>query len=406
MWHLLKLKRFWFGLIIVVMIGSLASCSSVRLIMQQAPLKAKALPNLPALQSRAEMLTGLEENVYGKIPKLTDVTILSKKEIARDAFESDDVVTEWAVKAGYGGATQVFHIVFIKQAHALNAPMIITQNFCPNTAVVPIEGVTPPSGDYFDCSGGGVMGHIFGYFFGRYITVPPYKMILKHGYNMAVFYPPEFVPDSSARAPAVLDALFAKTPENRPGALAVWSSLSVWLAETLKAEGDIKTAITYGHSRYGKTALISAADTQAIDGVIAHQSGTGGASIMRDDTGESIAQVVENYPHWFTPKFTEYAEDKSALPVDSNELLALIAPRPVLLGNARRDVWSDPLGAFNAARIASPAWNENGSEGLTATRLDDFKPQDNLAFWMRPGTHGVVREDWPAFLEFLDAHFK
>ena len=152
--------------------------------------------------------------------------------------------------------------------------------------------------------------------------------------------------------------------------------------------------------------MLSAALSPSIDAVIAHQSGTGGASLLSDETGESIMQVMENYPHWFTPNFATYSDNKDDLPVDSHYLLSLIAPRPVLLGNARRDVWSDPAGAFNAARAASPAWEAEGREGLTASRLDEFLPQDNLAFWMRPGTHGVVEEDWPAFLKFLDSHFK
>ena len=86
-------------------------------------------------------------------------------------------------------------------------------------------------------------------------------------------------------------------------------------------------------------------------------------------------------------------------------LLALIAPRPILLGNARRDVWSDPTGAFRAAQGADAAYELLGSEGLTVERLDRFEPEADIAFWIRPGTHGVVEEDWPAFLRFLDAHW-
>ncbi|WP_416877995.1 hypothetical protein [Litorimonas sp.] len=374
--------------------------------MKQAPLKPEAYPELPELESSAEMIQGLEENIYGKIPALSDVTILSKQEIARDVFTKGDIITEWEVEAGFGKARKVFHIVFIRRADFLNDPMIITQNFCPNTAVVPIQGVTPPIGEFFDCSDSGPIASIFSYFFGRYITVPPYKMILQHGYGVAVMFPSEFIPDSAERAPVILEDLFLTNVENQPGVLAVWSSLSVWLAEALKADGEVHTTITYGHSRYGKTALISAAVSPSIDAVIAHQSGTGGASLLRDETGESIAQVLENYPHWFTSNFASFAYEKESLPVDSHFLLSLIAPRPLLLGNARRDVWSDPAGAFNAARAASPSWAQYGSQGLSAARLDDYRPQDDLAFWMRPGTHGVVEEDWPAFLEFLDAHFK
>jgi len=231
-------------------------------------------------------------------------------------------------------------------------------------------------------------------------------MILDKGYNIAVIYPPEFVPDSSGRAPNVINTLFEHNHDEITGALTIWASQSAWLAEELKATTPTSSVITYGHSRYGKTALIAAAMTDEIDGVIAHQSGTGGASILRDDKGETIAQIMESYSHWFTPEFANYADREDALPVDAHMLLALMAPRPIMLGNARRDVWSDPAGAFVAAKAASPAWQNFGKDGLTATRLDSFKPGDDITFWLRPGTHGVVEEDWPAFLEFLDAHFK
>ncbi|MEZ5920566.1 MAG: hypothetical protein R3C60_04355, partial [Parvularculaceae bacterium] len=79
--------------------------------------------------------------------------------------------------------------------------------------------------------------------------------------------------------------------------------------------------------------------------------------------------------------------------------------RPVLLGNARRDVWSDPNGAFRAALGADPVYRLYDEKGLDQKRLVPFEPSSELAFWIRPGTHGVVKEDWPAFLQFLDAHF-
>ena len=92
--------------------------------------------------------------------------------------------------------------------------------------------------------------------------------------------------------------------------------------------------------------------------------------------------------------------------MDQHQLIALMAPRPLLLGNAKRDVWSDPEGAFRAAKGAAPAYKVYGSDGLRQSKLTQFDPKADIAFWMRPGTHGVVKEDWPAFLEFMDAHFK
>jgi len=123
---------------------------------------------------------------------------------------------------------------------------------------------------------------------------------------------------------------------------------------------------------------------------------------MRDETGESLRQLVKNYPHWLKPSTSQYANVPRSLPTDSHALLAYLSPKPVLLGNARRDVWSDPEGAFQAAKWAA----NNTAQTFSAARLDDFEPKDDITIWTRPGTHGVVKEDWPAFLKFLDAHFK
>ena len=179
------------------------------------------------------------------------------------------------------------------------------------------------------------------------------------------------------------------------------------MVDALESDPDIAASdyVTYGHSRYGKSALVAAAFDPRISGVISHQSGTGGASLNRRKKGETVASITKNYPHWFAARYAEYAGREGEMPVDQHHLLALIAPRPVMLGNARRDVWSDPNGAFRAAMGADPVYRLYADAGLEQSRLDEWRPDASLAFWLRPGTHGVVEEDWPAFLEFLDAHF-
>ena len=63
-------------------------------------------------------------------------------------------------------------------------------------------------------------------------------------------------------------------------------------------------------------------------------------------------------------------------------------------------------GALRAAIGADPVYELMGVDGLTTKRLDEFDPHAEIAMWIRAGTHGVVKEDWPACLRFLDAHFK
>ena len=400
-----RMKRVWLGLCATVLFSLLSSCSGTRMLMQQAPKKPKPSPQLPALTSPQDIKAKLEAEIFGPMPILSNTEIISKTLIAQDQFTESDSVTEWKITAGYGHKVRPLHIVLVMKEGQEKAPFIITQNFCPNPDVVVVEGLTPPKNVTFNCSGDGLLPRVFGYFFGRYIREHPYKMVLEKGYNIAVFYPSEFLPDSSEKAPKVMDELLGPDA-NRYGALAVWASLSNWLAPELKTTFGSNAIITYGHSRYGKTALLSAAYSDAVDGVISHQSGTGGASLLRDEKGESVADITKSYPHWFTSVFSDYASNEETLSVDAHSLLSLIAPRPLLLGNARRDVWSDPAGAFSAVQAANSAWQGKNSNGLTASRLDQFMPEDDIAFWLRPGTHGVVEEDWPAFLDFMDAHFK
>lgn len=370
--------------------------------MMTAPSKPKGAVASPAIvastiadweQQKGHIQTAFEREVYGVMPKLFDTAELSSRNITDHNFQA--TIKEVALKTSTGVSYKA--VILTPKNTQGPIAVIMTENFCPNHSVIPIESLSKPSGRYFDCSGGGVMGNIFGYFFGRYITTPPIDMIMEKGYALAVIYPSSAYPDSAAR----FDASTSPSAVHPWGAVGAWAFQFSSLSNYLKTDPQFSKTITYGHSRYGKSALVAAAFDSNIDGAIAHQSGTGGASLSRDKKGETVKAITEGYPHWFTPKYNE-----DSLTVDQHQLLALIAPRPILLGNAKRDVWSDPEGAFRAAQGATPAYKLYGSEGLRQPKLTAFDPSADIAFWMRPGTHGVVKEDWPAFLEFMDAHFK
>ena len=389
----------------IIMLGS---CSGAAIILKQSPKNAPKVTHTPLAVNPArldEYAQTLQDVVFGPIPTFQNIDIVQTKEFGA-VLDGTALMEQWQVEAGFGGTTRLFHVAILRPSDNPQAPLILSQNFCPNHAVIPIEGLSRPSGPFFECTSDGFVSGIFGYFFGRYITTPPLKDIMQSGYGFAAIYPHEFAPDSRNTGLQVIAELFPDTPaQDRPGALAIWSAQSIWLADKIKTKFGIEKIATFGHSRFGKTALISAAFSDNIDAVIAHQSGTGGASVLRDEVGESVDAITEAYPQWFSPRLKAYKDDPSTLPVDAQHLLALIAPRPILLGNARRDVWSDPNGAFLAAQEADKIWKAGGKTGLNQTRLKDFDPEADIAFWQRPGTHGVVKEDWEAFLEFLDAQF-
>lgn len=364
---------------------------------------------------RAPLLRkAFETHVYGDYPDGYELNVLDRKLLDAAAFDGAGRLIEYRLQADvrFGGKTRTtreFIMDVVAPAGDMAAPMILMQTFCPRWDTIPHPAVDRPE-DARSCNDGGFAAGLMTYVFGRYIATPPIETILARGYAVATIFPSEFAPDRRQEGLAELNRLAAGRAEGdaRWGAIIAWAWGYSLMIDALAGDGELKPAdyVAFGHSRYAKAALVAAAFDGRIGGVIAHQSGTGGASLNRAKKGESVRSATSTYPHWFTPAYADYAGREAATPVDQHQLLALIAPRPILLGNARRDVWSDPNGAFRAAMGADPVYALYGGEGLAQTRLDQWKPEADIAFWLRPGTHGVVKEDWPAFLEFLDAHFR
>jgi len=92
------------------------------------------------------------------------------------------------------------------------------------------------------------------------------------------------------------------------------------------------------------------------------------------------------------------------MPVDTHELIALCAPRPVFIGGGvtHGDGWADTRGAFLAEVAAGPVYRLLGARDLgTAT----FPPVDTalisgeLGFRQQNGGHTPL-PNFPTFLEF------
>ena len=376
---------------------ALGSCAPARTILSQADLN----PDLYAPAKLDDVDTSfriLESAIYGPFTPPTSFELTSSKVVKSDWLDGKATVEQRVYAISHGQAAQDIKITFVWPNGNPDAPLIISQNFSSVDGVIAVKGVSALTDEKIKL---GLFGFVLKHFFGRYIIEPPLEDIVDRGYGFIAMHPPDYIADRAGRGTRQLDSIFGER-QDRPGALTVWASLTTALGEELKADNPTRPVIAYGHSRYGKTALLAAAYGESIDGAISHQSGTAGASLMRDGTGETIHNVVNIYPHWLVPSASTYAKKQKSLPTDAHALLAFISPKPILLGNARRDVWSDPEGAYQAARWAS----QNTTQSFSATRLDDFKPEDDIAIWTRPGTHGVVKEDWPAFLDFLDSHFK
>jgi hypothetical protein len=77
----------------------------------------------------------------------------------------------------------------------------------------------------------------------------------------------------------------------------------------------------------------------------------------------------------------------------------------VLLGGASLDRWSDPAGAFQSARTASEAYHLLGATGLDQPSMKATNLDADIAYYFRPGGHGVRQSDWTMAVAFLDRQF-
>jgi hypothetical protein len=139
-----------------------------------------------------------------------------------------------------------------------------------------------------------------------------------------------------------------------------------------------------GVSRYGKAALVTAAYDERFAAVLIGSAGEGGISLVRRNFGEAVENLTApNEYHWMAGNFLKYGTAESSfgaktaadLPVDTHDLLALVAPRLAFIsyGVPERGVahWLDHQGSFMAGVAANPVYRLLGARGL-GTRTDDY----------------------------------
>ncbi|MCZ7643695.1 MAG: acetylxylan esterase [Planctomycetota bacterium] len=163
-------------------------------------------------------------------------------------------------------------------------------------------------------------------------------------------------------------------------------------------EIDRRNACITGHSRNGKLSLIAGAIDARFTAVISSSSGIGGACPYRfaneAQFSEGIELITFNFKEWFHPRLRFFAGREDRLPVDANLLLALSAPRAVLVSTALNDPCESARANELAVDSAQAAWKLQGADAAEKLRL--------LYRW---GEHEVHAEDLEAYLDWCDLHF-
>jgi alpha-glucuronidase len=239
------------------------------------------------------------------------------------------------------------------------------------------------------------------------------QQVLARGWGFAVYIPTSVQADNGA---GLARGIIGLCNRGQPRKLDDWGVLRAWAWGASRAldyfetdkSVDAKHVGIEGHSRYGKAALIAMAYDPRFAVVYVSSSGEGGAKLHRRNWGELVENLTATGEyHWMAGNFLKYGGPLhwDDLPVDSHELIALCAPRPVFISGgaaAKGDGWVDAKGMFLAAVGAGPVYKLLGKKDLGTGEFPAIETplvDGEVAFRQHSGGH-TPAPNWPTFLAF------
>lgn len=245
------------------------------------------------------------------------------------------------------------------------------------------------------------------------------------GWGICIFNLTKLQPDNGAGLTSYLIGLVNMGNWRKPGD---WGTLVAWswgvsrLIDYFETDRDVdaKAIGLSGHSRYGKATLVTMAYEPRVAIGFPSDAGSLGTKMNRRHWGQDLEHSTgANEYHWMAGNFFRWAGEKEPghylprkiedCPVDAHSLVALCAPRPLLVNGGTTSSWADPYGQYLSVREATPVYELLGKPGLV---MPDPKPETDkayiegtLAYRYHNGGHTDAPE-WPFFFQFANRHIK
>jgi hypothetical protein len=352
---------------------------------------------------RPEIVEDFDREIYGRVPKDTPKVKWEVTKTTKDTVGDIPVVTKQLV--GHVDNSSYPQITVDIQL------MLTTPADTPGPVPVMME---------FGFGFGGPRGG------GRPGGPPPtgrggptwQQQVLAKGWGYAIISPNSIQADNGGGLTKGIIGLCNKGQPRKAddwGALRAWAwgaSRALDYFETDKAV-DAKQVGIEGHSRYGKATIVAMAYDDRFAIAYVSSSGEGGVKLHRRNWGELVENVAGSGEyHWMAGNFLKYAGPLKwdDMPVDSHELVALSAPRPVFIGAGATngDGWVDAKGLFLAAAGAGPVYKLLGKKDMGTTEFPAIETaliDGEVAFRQHSGGH-TPGPNWPTFLKFADRYIK
>lgn len=351
-------------------------------------------------QRRGEIMEDFDREIYGRIPKRTPKVKWEVVETKPETIGDVPVITKQLVG----------HVD--NSAYSLITVDIRLHLTTPANAPRPVPVMMEFGFDF----GGGRAGSAGR---GNFGGVQDWqKQVLAKGWGYAILTPTSFQADNGAGLTKGIIGLCNKGQPRKPddwGALRAWAwgaSRALDYFQTDKAV-DAKHVGIEGLSRYGKAAIVAMAYEPRFAIGFIGSSGEGGLKIHRRNFGEMVENVASSGEyHWMAGNFLKYAGPLTwdDLPVDTHELLALCAPRPVFISCGSPQVegiWVDAKGMFLSGVGAGPVYKLLGKKDMGATQMPPMETaliEGDIAFRQHSGGH-TTAPNWATFLTFASRYF-
>jgi len=359
---------------------------------------------------RPEIIAMFESQQYGRAPGRPAEEIFEVYDKGTPVFDGKAIRKQITIHLSKDPTWPTIDLlVYLPAAAKKQVPMFLSINFGAVQNAVDDQSIKPQ--EVWDAKTNTKIPPIAAHNFGRLAIEP----LLDAGFGVATFYYGDVDPDYPAGFSNGIRARYLRSGQTQL-ASDEWGSIAAWgwgmsrvqdYFETDKSIDARRVAI-HGVSRLGKTVMWAGAHDQRFAAVIASCSGEGGAALSHRNYGETIAHLTAptRYPYQFAENYAKYAGFPDTAPMDANMLVALIAPRPVLLQTGSTDSWSDPKGEFLAAVAAEPVYKLLGKDGLGTDVWPAAKQPilHDIGYYMHDGGHGMVPTDWAIYVEFLKKH--
>ena len=371
----------------------------------------KPVPNAKtwSARRRAEVYRLLEENQFGKVPGRPSALSFDVCDKGTPALDGKALRRQITVSfTDNPAAPKMDVLLYLPAAATKPVPVLLQISFVPNSLVVDDAGIKP--GMIWNKEQQRVPAP-------QKSAMPKLNILpfLEKGYGFATVYYGDIEPDFAGGLKHGVRALYLKPGQTEPaadewGAIAAWGwglSRAIDYLETDKSVDARRIAI-FGVSRLGKTVLWAGARDTRVALVIASCSGEAGAALSKRNYGETVKHMTARFGYQFSANYQKWGDRVSEMPFDAHMLLALVAPRPLLLQTGDQDYWSDPKGEFLAAVAAGPVYRLLGQQALDTDALPAVGTPilHTLGYFEHSGGHGPIATDYAQFLAYLEKFLK